>query len=120
MFGREPFNLFFFFFQELLLALSSTNYKFPNPRHLGARLKQGLLVLRLAVNCNSMENGWLASQSSSRDYDCRWHLLQRLLLSGLSPRREMAFIGSRMELAKGVTSRRQNSDLQVLGSSIRK
>lgn len=60
----------FFFFQEVLVALSSTNYKFPNPRHLGASLKQGLFMLRLVVNCNSLESGRFVSQSSSRDCSC--------------------------------------------------
>lgn len=71
MFARKSFSLFF---QEVLVALSSTNYKFPNPRHLGASLKQGLFVLRLAVNCNSVESGRFVSQSSSGDCYGQWHL----------------------------------------------
>lgn len=39
----------FFFPPRSAMTLSSTNYKFPNPRHLGARLKQGLVLLRLVV-----------------------------------------------------------------------
>lgn len=77
MFARKSFNLFFF--QEVLVALSSTNYKFPNPRHLGASLKQGLLMLRLVENCNSVESGRFIFQSSGRDCNCQWHLFEMLL-----------------------------------------
>lgn len=71
MFARKSFN---FFFQEVFVALSSTNCKFPNSRHLDARLKQGLFMLRLVVNCNSVESGRFVSQSSTRDCNCQWHL----------------------------------------------
>lgn len=100
----------FFFFQEVLVALSSTNYKFPNPRHLGASLKQGLFMLRLVVNCNSLESGRFVSQSSSRDCSCQWHLFGMLLPSTFSYfKMGNSFHRLPKGLAGGVTRRRQNS-----------
>ena len=100
----------FFFFKEVLVAISSTNYKFPNPRHLGASLKQGLFMLRLVVNCNSLESGRFVSQSSSRDCSCQWHLFGMLLPSTFSYfKMGNSFHRLPKGLAGGVTGRRQNS-----------
>ena len=107
---RKVFQPFFLIFQEVLVALSSTNYKFPNPRHLGASLKQGLFMLRLVVNCNSLESGRFVSQSSSRDCSCQWHLFRMLLPSALSYfKMGNSFHRLPKGLAGGVTGRTQNS-----------
>lgn len=116
MFTRKPFNpipFFFFSLQEELMALSSTNYKFPNPRHLGARLKHGLFMLRLALNCNSMESGWFVSQSSSRDCNCQWHLFQKLL-------RDSKMGNSFYRFPKGAGQRgdQQEKELKPMGSQL--
>lgn len=104
-----------FFSQEGLVALSSTNYKFPNPRHLGASLKQGLLMLRLVVNCNSLESGWFVSQSSSMDCSCQWHLFQMLLHRALSYSKMR---NSFHRLPKGEEWQAGDRTLQPLGSRL--
>lgn len=120
--GEKAFQPFFFFPPRSAMTLSSTNYKFPNPRRLGARLKQGPLLLRLVVNCNSVESGWFVSQSSSRDCNCLWLLFPEAWSSMVllaTPRWERAFAASQKGLARGVTISRGNSGLWAHGSSIK-
>lgn len=117
MFARKPFNLFC---QEVLVTLSSANYKFPNPRHLGASLKQRLFVLRLAVNCSSVESGRFVSQGSSRRCNCQCYLFEMFPHRALR-RSKMGNSSHRLPKGAGWRSDQQETKLSGLrapGSSI--
>lgn len=87
----------------MLVALSSANYKFPNPRLVGARLNTAgpAKTCRHRQQIRHVESGWFVSQGFSRDCNCS---LQPGLLATPSWA-VMASLGSWKRLTSGVASR---------------